>query len=656
MQMLVFLSGRQKGLRIACDRDRMVMGRDPACDLVLDDAGSSRQHCELVKRGEAVLLRDLKSTNGTYLNDRKTEEATLADGDKISVGETSLLFQAAREAGVRESVSLREDGSTTVLTGSFRMELASLGAGAESTDAAERTLALLQRFNQEVGRALDMPALLRRTLEFLFEALPDAERGAAMLINRAGDLENHAVRRRESAPRDPIAISKSLAEMVLEKNEALLSTDVSADARLGVEDTAAGAKSVMICPLAVQDKRLGLIYIDSTAGTGFTDRHLRLMSIIAMQAASAVENVRLYGELMNAMEYQAGVLRAMLAGIIVTDLDGIVTQVNPAALETIGLAEPDIMGKRLKDIQHLRPIASLLEETRRARRAFDRMEVVLSVRGEEITVGLSTSILSNVDGSVSGLIASFRDISIIKQLSEKVRATGHLAALGEMAAGVAHEIRNPLNSIRGFAELLTERLQDKDHREWAGVILEQVDRMNGIVQGLLDYARQQNFPMEQTDLGRVVQETLHECAPAMESAKVEVKTLVDSALPRVPANANKLKQVFLNIALNARDAMAGGGTLTARARERSGQNGREVAVSFTDTGCGIEPEHIGRVFDPFFTRKEGGTGLGLAICHRIVTAHGGTIDVSSRPGHGSTFTVAIPCGRRTAGESADKTG
>jgi two-component system, NtrC family, sensor histidine kinase HydH len=235
------------------------------------------------------------------------------------------------------------------------------------------------------------------------------------------------------------------------------------------------------------------------------------------------------------------------------------------------------------------------------------------------------------------------------QLYERMKERDRLAALGQMAAGLAHEIRNPLGSIKGAAQFLqptgSQPADAAGTREFLGIIVEEVDRLNKIVSQFLDYARPYRGDQNPLDINDVVRKTLH-LIDKERSADVEISTSFIEGLPPVRADAQQLRQVFLNLTLNALEAMPKGGKLhvstSLRRSTRRGAAAAFLEIRFRDTGVGIPPGDQRNLFIPFFTTKERGTGLGLPISQRIIENHGGTIEVRSQTGAGSTFTVLLP--------------
>ncbi|MEW6661415.1 MAG: ATP-binding protein [Bacillota bacterium] len=224
------------------------------------------------------------------------------------------------------------------------------------------------------------------------------------------------------------------------------------------------------------------------------------------------------------------------------------------------------------------------------------------------------------------------------RLEQQLQRSTRLAALGHLTAGVAHEMRNPLGIIRGTAQLMS---QEYSHipglAQDVGVILEQVDRQNRVIRELLDFARPSPPQVQTLDLNAVLESVLLFSRKFLQQKQVELITRLDYGIPPVQADGERIKQVFLNLLLNAAEAMPGGGRITI---ETSGSPGR-VVVSFRDTGPGISPADLPHLFDPFFTTKNEGTGLGLAISHQIVTLHGGTIEVE-QGNPGAVFRVILP--------------
>ena len=236
------------------------------------------------------------------------------------------------------------------------------------------------------------------------------------------------------------------------------------------------------------------------------------------------------------------------------------------------------------------------------------------------------------------------------KLYQQMKERDRLAALGEMSAGLAHEIRNPLAAIKGAIQYLDPKKLPEDDREFLEIIVDEVNRLNTVVSQFLDYSRPLRPALAPTDLNEVLTRTFKLLQPEVPEA-VTVSLQLADGLPRVQADAEQLKQVFLNLALNAFQAMPHGGRLvvsTYAARDDlafwrdGGRRPDVVEIRFRDSGAGIADDAREAIFVPFYTTKEKGTGLGLAICQRIVKAHQGSIVVRSTPGEGAEFTIALP--------------
>jgi len=231
----------------------------------------------------------------------------------------------------------------------------------------------------------------------------------------------------------------------------------------------------------------------------------------------------------------------------------------------------------------------------------------------------------------------------LKKAQDTLLQREKLAALGEMAANVAHEIRNPLVSIGAFTRRLYKDLDNGLYeKRYAEAIIREVDRLEGILNDVLSFSKASKVVFEKFDLNRIIEETLLEMEDELKSRGIEVQKHLDGNLPEIPCDSQQMKQVFINLFSNSRDAMEGGGRLTVRAFSLS-QDGRDhIGIEIGDTGGGIPSEVVHNIFNPFFTTKGWGTGLGLAICHRIVDGHRGVIEVDNEPGRGVTFTVKLP--------------
>lgn len=315
------------------------------------------------------------------------------------------------------------------------------------------------------------------------------------------------------------------------------------------------------------------------------------------------------------------------SGLFSTTPEGKVVLFNRAAEEITGLSREDARGK---DIGGIFPFIM-------SPRAQRRSEAVVRFGDAEKVIGLSVSCMRDAGGRETGFIGVFQDLTELKRLAEEIKKKEKLAAVGELSAKIAHEIRNPLASLKGSVEMLRENTGSPEQRErLMGIALGEMDRLNTIITDFLDYSKPSAPVLADVDLNAVLDEIL-EMLGNSGAVGISVRRAFSGHLP-VKADSQKLQQVFWNLGINALDAMAGGGELSVETRAADG----EVEITFSDTGTGIRKEDLEKIFFPFFTTKNTGTGLGLSIAYRIVEDHGGRITVESIPGKGSRFGVRLP--------------
>jgi two-component system sensor histidine kinase HydH len=252
--------------------------------------------------------------------------------------------------------------------------------------------------------------------------------------------------------------------------------------------------------------------------------------------------------------------------------------------------------------------------------------------------------LRDESGRFAGSILLFKDLTEVHALRREIARHQRLATVGRLAAGVAHEIRNPLSSIKGFATYFRERYHDNPQdSQTAAIMIQEVDRLNRVVSQLLEFARPVNIIPRPTAIAVLIADSLKLIETQAREKSIAVAVEDRSTAAEARLDADRLNQVLLNLYLNAVEAMAPGGTLTVRVTDLKSAPGIEISVS--DTGGGIRPEDLSHVFDPYFTTKPAGTGLGLAIAHNIMETMGGDITVASRPGAETTFTLRVPLTR-----------
>jgi two-component system sensor histidine kinase HydH len=338
--------------------------------------------------------------------------------------------------------------------------------------------------------------------------------------------------------------------------------------------------------------------------------------------------------------YTENVVESMADGLISIDNEGKIVTLNRRAGEILGVDEGRLRGKEFSVVLGQESVKWFQNGRMMIR---DREVEVFTPSGTKIPLGLSATPLKDETGQEMGSVILIRDLREIRDLQEKVRRSERLAALGRLAAGVAHEIRNPLSSIRGFAQFFAHRLRGQDkEQEYASIMVREVDRLNRVITELLDFARPKEIRREPQSLEDILEHTLRLLETELARKSVKLEKDYEENLPPIPADRDRLAQAFLNLLLNSLEAIEKEGTIGIHLGKET-RNGRPyLTVSITDTGRGIPADDLEKIFEPFFSTKRKGTGLGLAIVHQIVEAHKGEIRVRSRKGQGTTFSIFLP--------------
>ena len=346
-------------------------------------------------------------------------------------------------------------------------------------------------------------------------------------------------------------------------------------------------------------------------------------------------------QLINIQDYTQSILRSITSGVLTVGPDGSITTVNPAAERLLGMSEYEMVPRSIGGL--FRDDGGLEQDVHKVlsgRIPLTLREVrIVTGTGREVHVQASTSRMRAVGGRILGAVVTIEDVSEVRALTEQLIRADRLAAMGELTAGVAHEVRNPLGVIRASVQLLEDAECDATRvREAGEVIKQEIDRLDKVIKALLDFGRPSKPTMMVTDLVDVLEDVMLFTSRFASQADVVIDRELPSDLPRVMSDPDQLKQVFLNLVTNAVQAMEeSGGTITVSAAEQ----GDFVEVSVSDTGPGIPAEEMGKVFDPFYSTRDAGTGLGLTIVHRIIDEHDGHIEVESSR-EGTTFRVSLP--------------
>jgi len=387
----------------------------------------------------------------------------------------------------------------------------------------------------------------------------------------------------------------------------------------------------------------------------YTEDNVKMLSLIAAQAAALYREMQSLRELTT---YTDNVLQSIPAGVVTLDSGGRIVTFNAAAQRLLRLRGKDLLGITLAELMpELHADVADREDTlkmvsmaiinggtvqRHGLRYFCAagQETV----GEPLVVNGSASQLLSERGDYLGVVLVFEDITKEQEMEQELQRISRLAEIGQLAAGIAHELRNPLASIKGAAQVVLEDLPadpaDRG-REFLNIIVNEVNVLNGITSEFLEFSKPAAPNLTSVCVNDLLAKRIMFMRQEFERYDVAVREVYEPEIGEIPADAGLIERVAVNILLNAVQAMPNGGLVTITTRRTYGAE-VGVEIEFADTGIGIEPEKVESIFAPFFTTKTKGTGLGLAIVQKTIDMHGGKIRVRSAAGEGTVFTVWLP--------------
>ncbi|MGB7845161.1 MAG: ATP-binding protein [Candidatus Acidiferrum sp.] len=405
-------------------------------------------------------------------------------------------------------------------------------------------------------------------------------------------------------------------------------------------------------PCRIRDHTVAVLGLGKTVdGDYLSSDDVELVQTIAGYVAIALDNSQLYSsleqkavEVARLKDFSENIVESLNVGVLAVDLLGTVDAWNSRMEQLIGVGRSEAVGKPFSQL--LPPeLVSEIEARGDEEQVTGIYKHRLVHQGSSVVLNVSITPLVGKSGERIGRLLLFDDVTQRERMEEQMSQTEKLTSLGLLAAGVAHEVNTPLAVISNYIQMLARQMPEGDPRHTIiEKIVKQTFRASEMVNNLLNFSRTGPGELADVDVNRVVEETLSLVAHPLKTSQIQVVKQLSEPLPPVRGSANKLQQVFLNLFLNARDAMPLGGMLEVRTAAHNGS----VEIEVVDTGNGISREHIHKIFDPFFTTKAGGrgTGLGLSVSYGIIKEHAGKIDVRSTPGRWTSFHVEFPAVRK----------
>ena len=503
-----------------------------------------------------------------------------------------------------------------------------------------------QRTVREASRALTRVLQLSRLVNFMQNTIADAVEceGVSLYVRKGQDLQRGAEEWRHSGAQFEVPIKMPSAILSrLDVSKDFVVTDELPRELRSPQATAVHAELTrldwaLVLPAVSENTVIGAIVLGpKRSGDPYYPHDLDLLMTLANQAGIAIKNAQLYAQVVLANEYLENILATIDSGVVAVDADGVVAMFNPAAERLTGLTYARVNGQPLD----LLPagLGDALRGTLGDGHARTFPELELSDGTTTRPVICTASPLRDPDGALLGAVAVLGDLTPVRELEIERRRVERLAYIETFAAGIAHEVKNPLVAIKTFAQLIPRRRDDQRFiDEFSRVVTREIGRMERLVERLRTLSRPGQRPHHVLDVRQPLVDALDFMQASFEDKHVSVEAALGEAEAPVLGDGHEIEQLFLNLLMNANEATPAEGRITIVVVRSEGR----VVVSVADSGPGIPVDALDRVFDPFFTTKERGSGLGLAICAGIADSHGARLRVENVISGGARFTVEFP--------------
>jgi PAS domain S-box-containing protein len=513
----------------------------------------------------------------------------------------------------------------------------------------ERQRETLLRFTDAIGSAASYDAALQSAVKVIKE-----ESEATAVEFFAFDVGSHQLLSKYAVPDQFTFASREYLRAI--GNQFALESSARRSFSI-TQEVYGQRRTIVILPVAAGDSLIGVLLlaypsrpVRSTDLTEVQDESLNILLSMADQLGYGLKRFLLEEEVVSKARYISILTENSADAIIGLDNNGRVISWNKGATLIFGYHQDEAVGQPISIL--LPPEKRLIGDDEVILERIKKEGVVknfeldcITKSGQRIIISLTGSVMKDEEGFVIGTSLMMRDVTQLKQYELELRQTEKLSFIGQISAGIAHEIGTPLNIILGNAEylMMDRKAGERDYEELK-VIVSETNRIAKLIQQLLDFARPKKMRPKPVELNAEIDNVLQLLKNQIEKSRIALRLRLQDGLPLIFGDGAQLQEVFVNLIVNAIHSMDRGGELTISTRSLSKSEGDFVEVAITDTGCGIPEENLPKIFNPFFTTKEvgKGTGLGLAIAQRIVSDHKGTITVESTVGKGTTFTLIFP--------------
>jgi two-component system NtrC family sensor kinase len=520
-----------------------------------------------------------------------------------------------------------------------------------------RELGTLNAVAETVSHSLDLDSILNAALDKALEVM-DVEAGLIHLLDEEADelivTAHQGLSDRYVEGVNRLKVGEGLAGQVTQSRESLVVADISSDPRLTRMVVKEEQKRAFVSvPLKARGKVQGTMSLVSRTFHPFTPQEVQLLTAIGDQIGMAIENARLFEETARAKTDWEETFAALRDGIAIVDRNFTITRVNRSLVQMFGLSVEQMIGRKCYEVFHRRegPTGSCALEWLAATKENVTFETIKTTMPN--VLGVSIYPLLDERGNLMGAVHNFRDIAEADALRKLAIQDEKLIAVGRLAASIAHEINNPLYCIQNCLDLLPGETDERESAMLFRLARGELDRVILTLRRMLDFARPTKEVPSPVGINQLLENTLALTQQQLQYARVQVKKDFDSELLPQVGLGDQLIQVFINMIFNAIESMPNGGELRVTTKRGDAQKAKKlglvhftdtVEIAFADTGCGIPPENLERLFEPFFSTKEEveGVGLGLWISYGIIQRHKGAIEVDSKVGEGTTFTITLP--------------